>query len=349
MGGGQWSLYYLIKYLNKNTFNPIVLCPGDGEVANKMREAGADVIFFKVRRVRHLSLSTIRFFFQIFLERGIALVHTDSTTETFYAGIAAKIRKIPLVWHVRVSEKKMILDRILSYFSDKLILVAHSLTRRFSWLKWSAKLTVIYNGFDLDEFDKSFGLANLRREFQIPSDAFLIGCIGRIEERKGQLKLLEAIVDINNAYVIFVGDINPSYQKRLSQYAFERGIANRAIFTGHRDNIFELLKQIDILVLPSLKGEGLPRVILEAMAAKKAVIATDDGGNREAVVDGVTGFIVPRGDSFLLAARISELIADREKREKMGIEGRKRVEECFDIKNYVNCVQNVYCELLKIS
>ena len=123
-GGGQWSLYYLIKHLNKNLFHPVVLCPEEGELAQKMKSIGAEVIFLQTGRIRNLSPSIVKKFLSIIKDRNITIIHTDSTTETFYAGIAAKIMHIPLIWHIRSSQKEWFLDRLLSPLSTKLIFVA---------------------------------------------------------------------------------------------------------------------------------------------------------------------------------------------------------------------------------
>ena len=119
MGGGQWSLYYLIKHLDKAVFHPIVLCPAEGELAEGMREVGAEVIYLNVRRIRYLNPLVIKKFISIIKTRQIALIHTDSSTETFYSGIAARMMRIPLIWHIRVNEREWLLDRMLSLLSTK--------------------------------------------------------------------------------------------------------------------------------------------------------------------------------------------------------------------------------------
>jgi glycosyltransferase involved in cell wall biosynthesis len=344
MGGGQWSLYYLIKHLNKEIFFPIVVCPEEGELSDKMRAAGAEVICVDVGRIRYLNPFIIKRLIAIIKERQIALIHTDSTTETFYAGITARMTRVPLVWHIRVSDREWLLDKIFSSFSTRLILVAHALSRRFPWLEGSPKMLVIYNGIDLKEFDK-VPFSSLREGFNISEDTVLLACIGRIEERKGQEDLIAAMRDIDNAKLIIVGKGDERYTMRLKELSELLGISERVIFADYRRNIPSLLKNIDILVFPSIKGEGFARVILEAMAAGKSVIATDDAGNPEAVTSGVSGYIVPAGDIPALVEKIRLLVHDKEKRNAMGQAGRKRVEEFFTIQQNVKSIQNVYLDI----
>lgn len=344
-GGGQWSLYHLIKHLDE-VFHPIVMCPAEGELAERMREVGAEVMPFWVGRMRHFNPFVVWRLISIFKKRGIDIIHTDSTTETFYAGIAARLTGIPLIWHIRVSEGEWFWDRVLSSLSTRLILVAKALEARFKWLKGKSRMVVIYNGIDLADFDKGcIGRVSIRDEYGIPDDTTLVICIGRIEEKKGQGYLVEALRGIKGVILLLVGDGDKGYLERLRKIADDMGISNRIIYTGPRGDIPVLLKGVDIVVFPSLT-EGFSRVILEAMAGGKAVVATNVGGNPEAIIDGITGYIVPVRDAMVLAERINELINNREKLEQMGRAGRKRVEELFAIERHVESVERLYREIL---
>jgi glycosyltransferase involved in cell wall biosynthesis len=347
MGGGQWSLYYLVKHLDKSTFHPIVLSPAEEELAVKIRKTDAEVFFFNVGRIRHLNPLIIKKFISLIHERQIAIIHTDSTTETFYAGIAAMIMRIPLIWHIRVSDGGWFLDGILSMLSSKLILVADAVRRRFPWLKNSHKMVVIHNGIDLEAFD-NFPLSfSIREKFNIDKDTVLLGCIGRVEKRKGQEDLISTMRQINDAKLILIGSGEERYIKAMRLLCNDLGIADRVIFAGFLDYVPAALKEIDILVFPTLHGEGFPRVILEAMAAGIPVVATDDGGNPEAVEDEQTGYIVPPGDVNTLVEKISLLARDRRKREAMGLAGRARVERLFTIQKNVAQIQDIYDGILK--
>jgi glycosyltransferase involved in cell wall biosynthesis len=346
-GGGQWSLYYLVKHLNKDIFHPIVLCPEEGDLAEKMRASGADMIFLRVGRIRHMNLLVIRKFISLIKDWQIALIHTDSSTETFYAGIAARSLRIPLIWHVRVSEHEWFLDRLLSLLSTRLILVAEALSSRFKWLKSTQKMVVIYNGVDIEQFDAFPTSSSIREEFNIGKNTVLLGFIGRIEKRKGPEYLISAMKNVDNAKLIFVGKGEEAYLKRIKRLCKESVISNRIIYAGYRRNIPSILKEIDIIVFPTIKGEGFSRVILEAMAAAKPIIATDDAGNKEAVINGITGYVVPAKDAMALGIKINELTAGKEKREQMGSSGRQRVDEMFTMERNIWEIEKLYFEVLE--
>ncbi len=346
-GGGQWSLYYLIKHLNKDIFHPIVVCPEEGELAEKMRGIGAKVIVLDVGRIRYLNPLVIKKFISLIKDKQIALIHTDSSTETLYAGIATRIMRIPLVWHIRVSEHEWFLDRFLSFLSTRLILVAEALSLRFKWLKNTQKMVVIYNGIDIEQFDALPTSSSIREEFNIGKDTVLLGFIGRIEKRKGTEYLISAMKDVAHVKLILVGKGEEGYLKRIKRLCEESGVSNRIIYAGYRMNIPSILKEIDIIVFPTISGEGFSRVILEAMAAAKPVIATDDAGNKEAVINGITGYIVPTKDVIVLGIKINELAAGKEKRDQMGSFGRKRVEEIFTIERNIREIEKLYFGVLK--
>ena len=346
-GGGQWSLYYLIEHLNKNIFYPVVVCPEEGELAEKMRGAGAEVMFFNVGRIRYINPLVVKKFISLLKENRIALIHTDSTTETFYAGIAARMIGIPLIWHARVSEHEWFLDRFLSFLSTRLILVAEALSSRFKWLKNTQKMVVIYNGIDIEQFDAFPTSSSIRAEFNIRKDTVLLGFMGRIEKRKGLEYLISAMKNVAHAKLILVGKGEEEYLKRIKGICEESEVSNRVIYVGYRMNIPSILKEIDIIIFPTISGEGFSRVILEAMTAAKPVIATDDAGNKEAVINGITGYIVPAKDATALGIKINELAARKEKREQMGSSGRKRVEEMFTMERNIREIEKLYFEALK--
>jgi len=348
MGGGQWSLYYLIRHLDKDVFSPILICPEEGELAEKMEEAGAEVICLHMGRIRYLNPLVLQRLITIIKDRRIDLIHTDSTTETFYAGIAARMMRVPVVWHIRVSEEEWFIDRILAILSTKLILVAKALNERFAWLKDRKKMVVIYNGIDLEAFDNFPTTSSIKREFNIAEDTVLIGCIGRIEKRKGQEYLISAMRDIDNAKLILVGRSEAEYLQKITMLCNKFDIADRVKYIGYRNDIPSVLKAIDIFVFPTVSGEGFSRIILEAMAARKPVVATDNAGNPEAVAHGSTGYIVPTRDALTMAAKIHELRIDKRRRTAMGVAGRKRVEELFTIEKNVERIQGVYHDILEI-
>jgi glycosyltransferase involved in cell wall biosynthesis len=277
----------------------------------------------------------------------VALVDTDAPTETLYAGIAAKIVGIPLVWHIRVSNASF-LDRLLCQLSTKLVLVAKSLESRFPYLD-STKLAPVINGISIEEYD-AVPAVNIRKELGIDSGTLLVGCIGRIEEMKGQKYLVKAVELLSgitaNIHVLLIGEADGTYLEDIRKMVKTAGSADSFSFLGHRTDAAGIIKNLDLVVSASAFGEGLSRVILEAMAAGKPVIATDIGGAKEAVVHGQTGYVIPARDHRALADVMNLVAASPEKRAHMGAAGRKRVEQNFSLSENIRKTEQIYLEIL---
>ncbi len=345
MGGGQWSLYYLIARLDKKKYAPIVACPEEGELAEKMRQAGAKVVCYAASRLRSLSIGDVLYLKKIIQNHSVSLVHTDSSTETFYAGIAAKLCNIPLVWHIRVSDKEPFIDRFFPSFCSKLILVASALSERFSCSE--SKLRVIHNGYDPSLMDNApLVQPSIRIQFGLAKNAILLGCFGRVEKRKGAHILCETLQKVPEAYLLLAGKEEESYASFLRDLFHQEGVLSRVIFAGQREDAASLMKQIDIFCFPVLWGEGFSRALLEAMAAEKVVVASSDAGNKEAVIEGETGYIVPVGDANLFAERVKTLSSSQKLRDAMGKAGRKRLEEEFTLQKTAEKIDILYSALL---
>jgi glycosyltransferase involved in cell wall biosynthesis len=351
--GGQESLFHLVTNLDKTSFRAYVNLPTEGDLARKLRLHNIEVtvlefpkaINFKIQRnfkalYKLLKLST---------EYKIDLIHTDGPRNTFYAGLVAKIKRLPLVWHVRASNRDRH-DRLLYYLSSKLVLVANSLRSRFDWIDESHKFVTIYNGVDLSEFQGKKSVTPLRKQYGISNRSILIAVIARVERLKGQKYLIEACgrlkAKLKDFHILLAGEIvDLSYLRECKDRAKEFAIQDRIIFAGQQNRVGQILNETDIFVLPSL-FEAFPRSLIEAMGAGRPVVTTDVGGCLEAVEDFVSGFLVPPRDPKALADRIYMLAVDNELRLKVGSAARVRAEKMFSIQQNVRETQKLYREIL---
>jgi glycosyltransferase involved in cell wall biosynthesis len=353
-GGGQQSLFQLVTNLDRTVFKPHVVVPSEGMLADMLREQGIDVHVIDLPKVlnpdclrsakaqyRLLRLCTLL---------GVDVIHTDGPRNTFYAALAARIKRIPLVWHVRVSDKDRY-DRLLYRLSSKIILVADALRSRFDWSGQKKKLITVYNGIDLTEFRPGTSEVSLRQTYGIEETRLLISVVARVERLKGQKYVIEACGILKekmvNFTLVMVGSVaEKDYLKECEERALEFGIRDHVIFAGYHDHIRNVLVETDIFVLPSL-SEAFPRSVIEAMGVEKPVIVTDVGGCSEAVEGGVSGFVVPPKNPEMLADRIHELAIDKSLRVNMGKAARIRAETMFDISRNAEKTQQVYEGLLR--
>jgi glycosyltransferase involved in cell wall biosynthesis len=320
-GGAQTALLRLLSANHRNRYNPSVICfnNGDGIIANEIKNLNIPVI-------------------------NLGMTHKGR----FY--------KVPLIIASRRSVNigggwREILMRWTSGMNDKIIAVSEAARKAEieSSNVPSDKVVTIYNGLDpspftlhSDETGQEF-----RKSFGIPDDALLLGAIGRLHPAKGFNDLITAMTllktETNSVRLLFVGEGELLNQLKLQVH--NNNLSGTIKFTGLRNDIPEILSALDVLVSPSL-WEGLPNVVLEAMASGKPVVATSVGGTPEAVVDGKTGLLVPPRNPEALATAILRLLGNSELRTRMGHAGRERVLNHFSIQRMVKRTEQLYQELM---
>jgi glycosyltransferase involved in cell wall biosynthesis len=216
-----------------------------------------------------------------------------------------------------------------------------------------AKIVVIPNGVNLRPFNQRPDAERLRRELGVPSGAPLVAVVSRLNRLKGIDHFLEAAAVSGRQFpevrFVIVGEPNPNdrpYLDVLTGLAERLGIRDRVVFAGFRADVPALLACASVSVMPSL-NEALSNVLLESMAAGAPLVATRVGGTPEAVRDGVTGLLVPPGDSAALARAIHRLLADPELAMRLGRGGRQLVRERFSMDAMVQATERLYHSLLE--
>lgn len=357
LGGGQRSLLLLLERLDSTRFRPFLICPTEGGLVEKAEKLGIETEIIRMGSLKTPNIfstaSTVLKLRKLIRKKNIELIHTDSPRQALYAGLAIRKTKTPLIWHVRVStaEKKS-LDKFLYNRSRKVIAVSRAASLRFAEYDSAPdKLVVIPNGVNLTQFKPMPADRKLREELGIEEGPVLVGTLGQLIPGKGQDVLLKAAKRVAEQAAevncVIVGNGNTAYRNTLEDLSAGLGIKNKVRFSGYREDIPQIMSCLDIVVLPSTSHlEGLSRVIIEAMACGKPVIATDAGGNPEAVEDGKTGILVPPGDPDELARAILELARDADQRKRMGEAGRKRAEQLFSIEMNVERIEKIYEEIL---
>jgi glycosyltransferase involved in cell wall biosynthesis len=206
-------------------------------------------------------------------------------------------------------------------------------------------LVTIHNGLDVQATDRAADadeIAALRAEL-VPDGGQLIGAAGRLEPEKGFDRLIEAmprvLAELPNARLVILGE--GSRRVDLQGKIDQLGVAGRVRLMGARTDLIAMMHAFDLFVLSS-RAEPFGLVLLEAMAARRAVLATCVGGVPEVVVPGETGDLVAPEDSLALAEGILALLADTERAHWYGENGRRRVEENFPIERMLTATEQLY-------
>ena len=358
-GGGERVFLQLASGL-KDRFKIIVAATPGGKFEDSIREFGAK--FFPVDMSRQFSLRPIRKLNEIVRKDKIDLVHSQGARADFYARMAGRISRIqhnictiamPVEGFDVKPLRKMIyraLDSFAEQYVDKFIVVSDSLKKTLIEKRRipGSKIVRIYNGIELNNYHPDVESVKIRKAWNIPQDAPLIGAIGRMVWQKGFEFLIRAIPevvqDVTDAKFIFVGD--GPLRGKLGALSEEFGVRDKTIFAGFRNDIKEVLSAIDLLVVPSLL-EGFPMITLEAMAMAKPIVATNIDGITEQITDEENGILVPPKDHRALSEAILKLIQDKELSKKLGIAAREKVEREFSVEKMVAETEKVYLAILK--
>lgn len=296
---------------------------------------------------------------RLLLENRLDLVHAHGWDPALVGGLFSRIFRVPLILTVHgiprpgqpIPRKVFpLLERVILWLCslDHSRIVALTDSDRDRLVELGVpdeRIDVIPNGIDLNEF-KRISPGSFREEHGISPDVFLALFVGRLHEQKGVEVLLRAAKRLEGSDISFVVVGSGHQKKEYADLAEKLGLSD-VLFTGEieRKDLLSAFASSDLFVLPSL-FEGMPYVVLEAMAAEKPVVATRLPGLAEILLEGETGVLFNKGDDEGLAQAIRRLKDDRELARKMGEAGRRLVEARFDWKAVFRRTMETYREVL---
>ncbi|ODS34147.1 MAG: putative glycosyltransferase [Candidatus Scalindua rubra] len=245
----------------------------------------------------------------------------------------------------------VLLEKFAARFTDKIINLSEIEIERFlkHGIGTKQQLKHIYNGIDIKYYERTMA-SNLKKrdEFGLSKDDFICATVGRLVPVKGHTYLIKAIQKvikvIPKARFLFIGD--GELKSELSEEIKSLGLQENIFLLGARRDIATTLSCINIFLLPSI-NEGFGMVLIEAMAAKKPVIATNVGGIPEVVIDGKTGILIPPKDTEGFSSAIIKLYNNPELSKRMGLAGYRRTKNIFNIETTVHELEDLYSELIK--
>lgn len=355
VGGTERSLHELIRRIDRNEYS-IYVCslkkPGvfakrisdeaDGFYSLGLPEAGG------VRAVLNFVPALIRL---ISLTRRLRpqIIHSFLFRANILGRIAGRTERVPIIISsIRVIEYgkhyKHFIDRLTSSLVNKYMAVSEA-ARRFTieQIKISPdRVVTVYNGISIHSDPQKKSL-----DFNINGSFKNIALIGRFDKQKGHsilIKALKTVLPLEHGIKVYFFGEGPD-EGRIRRMTEKENLSEHILFMGVAEDITACISQMDIIVLPSL-WEGLPNVLLEAMAKVRPVVASKIEGVDEVVVDGETGILFEPGDVQSLAEALLKLIRDSQLAEDMGRAGRVRVLEKFSIEKTVKDTVGIYRNLL---
>jgi glycosyltransferase involved in cell wall biosynthesis len=362
VGGTETQLYLLLKNMDQSRFEPVVFCLKEkGAAGAKIEALGIEVKLLTIEfgfmpKIINRAGLVLALFWQL-KQRNIDVVQTYLITANIFGSMAAKIAGVKVICaserSIRNTDNHDLNDRnlVFKFLSRFIDIVSGNSKMVVEYLQKQVKVPenktiCIYNGIQTDI--KVNHNQNIRHQLNVSPDGFLLGIVGRLVPQKNHAMLFKAVARIYkkqpNFKLIVIGD-GPR-RNELEMMVESLGLSKVISFLGNRSDVRQLLPVLD-LVIQTSNFEGLPNVIMEAMSAGLPVIATDAGGTKELMVHQETGYLIPCGDENQLVKKLSELLKNPLKMQKMGSKGKAYIRQYFSINQLVEKTQNLYLNLLK--
>jgi glycosyltransferase involved in cell wall biosynthesis len=340
-GGAEGQLLQLARGLDRRRFAPIVYCLS-AQVQPNGERLERDGVTLRVTAAR--GVGRVRWLARAFRADQVDLIHAWLYIANAVAWSAARLyRTVPLVTSARnckVQGRVSQLANMLAFRGSRSIVansrdVAEYIVRHYRAPR--ERIRVVYNGIDTERF---------RPAPPVSGAAGPIVTVGRLVRQKNHALFLRAAAalarEVEGARFAIVGD--GPLRSALEAQAHDLGIADRVEFLGNRVDVEDIVRTASLFWLTSL-WEGMPNVVLEAMASGVPVLATDVGGVRELIREGVDGFVVPAGDAAGFARHARELLAEPARCERFRAAARERAEQ-FATPRMVKTLARLYDELL---
>jgi len=351
--GGEQQMVHLLRGMRERGLRAEAVCQRGAPAAQRARAAGAGV--HEVRMRAELDLCAAAEIARIARRSGVQILHAHTAHAhslallakmTCFAGARLVVHRRsefrpgrgalglgPLKYRVGVDAWIAISDRL----REILISVGVQPWRVFT----------VRSVTDPARFIEAKPNPDLRRELDIPDDALVVGNIGYLVPHKDHVNLVEAAAvamkQLPEMWVVIVG--SGPLQEQIEQRACELGIADRVVLTGYRDDIPQLIRMFDLFALSSSE-EGICSTLMDVMASRRPIVATDAAGVREAVLDGETGIIVPIRNAEALGEAIVKMAGDPERARRMVEAGLRRVTTCFTVDTLTEGTLEVYRRVL---
>jgi glycosyltransferase involved in cell wall biosynthesis len=351
-GGAQEHVVNLVSRIDRERYDVSVCSLSPGSAVRKLERAGIPVCVIDVpdddRAIETVAahLGAIRADVVHNHMYRAEIVGTQAAWRVAEAGLPRPY-VVGTVHSSRVrSEEDRAQVRRLTPRMDHLIAVSTSIVGKIAQEgRFGPPVSLIYNGVDLQRYDRQQPCCTLREEYGLPAEGPLVGVVARLEAEKGHLTLIDAwpgvLAEFPAATLLVVGE--GSRCEALRAQAAELGISRSVVFTGRRDDVPAVTAALDVAVLPSYReAQGL--TILEAMALSRPVVASNVGGIPEMIEDGRTGLLVPPHDPAALAAAITRLLRDHPLADTLARAGHDLVHERFCVELMARAVETIYDE-----
>jgi len=353
--GTEKHLLSVVSHIDRKRFVPHVLYfRGRRKVVELFERNGVVCEEFKMMRIYGLEAIKNIWKMREYIKRNkIRILQTFHPNADLYGPIVGRMSGVSIIISSRrdlgLNRKYIKLQKGVNHLVHQMIAPSKAVKKVIVENENVSedKVKLIYNGIDIEFFAPNEDKSARRSEMGLEDANFVIITVANLYKIKGVEYFIRAASliaqEVPEARFIIVGD--GAEKDPLTELAANLGVLRKITFIGNIDNTKEYLAASDVYVCSSL-SEGFSNSILEAMAMGLPAVATDVGGNREAIVDNESGFLVPAQDCPGIASKVIGLYRDQEMRNQMGDEGRRIAEERFDLKRMIKEHEKIYLDLI---
>ncbi|CAN7710951.1 glycosyltransferase [Paenibacillus sp. LjRoot153] len=372
--GSSRSLISVIKGLEMEKYEPIVILPEAGELVSELEGLGAKVLIrhdlLILRRktfvnfvsllmfVNHFFLSIPKLYGLLKQEK-VSIIHSNSAI-IMSGAIVAKLLKVPHIWHMREvfdDFPKLLWNMyryLIFHLSTKIICISTDVCKRFESYLDREKFVTIFNGIEEDyisELDQRMSREEMRDRLQIPRDAVVIGNVARISKWKGQDLLIKSFATCKkplNTYLVLAGDCFPGNENVLDELKLlvkDLQLEDRVIFAGFISDSRNVYVAIDVFVLASTTPEPFGRVLIESMYCGLPSIATNWGGPVDIITHGEDGLLVGANEAAMSEC-IERLLVDDIQMKQLGRSAKETIRTRFLVHTTVHSIKQEYQSVL---
>jgi len=346
-GGQEFCIYKEMVAMRERGHHLEAVCQPHAELTQRLRDAGFTVHTINMDGPVNF-MRSVAFVRRVAARGRFDVVNTHSRSDTVRAAMGARLARTPLIVRTRHLAKPINSLYAYTWLAHRVIAVSRHVHRQL--LDGGAapqSIATIHSPIVLPESD---GQGSVRQELGLPDDALVVGCVAVMRAEKGHADLIDAfhqvLATFPHAHLVLAGDGMPVFE-RLKAQVQSLGLASCVHFLGRRHDIGNVLQAFDVFALPTHR-EAFGTAFVEAAAMGVPVIGTDVGGVPETMQAGVTGLLVPPRDPAALAAALESLLADPERRRRMGEAGREfiRGQGLFSADRTAQLVESAYVRWL---
>ncbi len=351
-GGQEIRVMVELREMTRRGHRTYVVAPPDSDIFRRALDFSIEALPLSMRRGDFLK--NLKWLADFFHREKIDVVNTHSSRDSWLAGFAARFARVPLIVktrHISARVSRGWLTRIAyQRLHDYIITTSTGIAE--DMVKFNGfdanRIAAIPTGVDLKRFHLDVSSIQLRRELGLPDNAILVGMISVLRSWKGHPDFLNAAREVrkqfSQAYFVIVGE-GPR-RNQIEEQLLGSDLEDFVFLIGHRDEVPQILKDLNVFVLPSYANEGVPQALLQALAMEKPVVASNVGGIPEVLASGRHGLLCEPQNPTSLAEGIIRMLKNEDEARRMAETGHKWVKEHHSLDAMVARLEEIYYSML---